>query len=165
MNMEKPICMELIGTVNMMRRAMAEEEKNEYGLSGILHWVLGYIYRHESEAPIFQKDIERVFELSRSSASEVLQKMEKLELIERISTKEDRRLKKIVLLPKGAEACESFLQTIRSFDRLAERGILDEEKQQLRKILQKIRENILKDNEKEKRGVEVHAQKTCKKHS
>lgn len=158
--------MELVGTVNIVRRAMAEEEKNQYGLSGIQHWVLGYINRHQTKGPVFQKNIERVFALSRSAASELLQKMEREKLIKRVPLEEDGRLKKIILLPKGVKANKESVQVVKKMNQLIEEGLDRTEIQQLRRTLEIIRKNMKSGGMiKEERRDENRDQKICKEHS
>lgn len=166
MESQRPICMELVGTVNIVRRAMAEEEKNQYGLSGIQHWVLGYINRHQTKGPIFQKNIESVFALSRSAASELLQKMEREKLIKRVPLEEDGRLKKIILLPKGVKANKESVQVVKKMNQLIEEGLDRTEIQQLRRTLEIIRKNMKSGGMiKEERRDENRDQKICKEHS
>ena len=65
-------------------------------------WIIGYLYRHSDE-DVFQKDLEAEFQMARSTASGILQSMEKKQLIIRESIPRDARLKRLVLTPKGME--------------------------------------------------------------
>ena len=53
------------------------------------------------EKDIFQKDLEKEFDLKRSSVSLLLNNMEKSDLIQRVPVAEDARLKKIILTEKA----------------------------------------------------------------
>ena len=59
--------------------------------------VLHYIVAKSLEGNVYQKDIEKEFNLRRSSATGILQAMEKNNLITRISDEYDARLKKIIV--------------------------------------------------------------------
>lgn len=61
-------------------------------------WIIGFIHgRNERGLDTFQKDIEKEFNISRSTTSEMLKMMEKKQLIKRESVDYDARLKKITL--------------------------------------------------------------------
>lgn len=154
--LERPICMEVIATSNLLRRAMAEQKKSSYDIGGVQHWVLGFIHRHQGIRPIFQKNIEQVFQLSPSSASELLQKMEGQGLITRRPMKEDGRLKEILISPKGAQAGIQSREILRAFDKQIEQTLSEEENQTLRSLLSKVRENTYPLVEKKKKGDCVH---------
>lgn len=64
-------------------------------------WVIGYIYHSESD--VFQRDIETRFNIRRSTATGILQLMEKNGLIMREPVEHDARLKKLKLTPKAVE--------------------------------------------------------------
>ncbi len=54
------------------------------GINRMQGWIIGYLYRHSEEA-VFQKDLEAEFQMARSTASGILQAMEKKGLITRES--------------------------------------------------------------------------------
>ena len=72
------------------------------GINRMQGWIIGYLYRHSDE-DVFQKDLEAEFQMARSTASGILQSMEKKQLIIRESIPRDARLKRLVLTPKGME--------------------------------------------------------------
>ena len=59
-------------------------------------WIMEYLYRH-SETPVFQRDIEREFSITRSTVTNILQLMERKGYIARQSVEQDARLKQLVL--------------------------------------------------------------------
>ena len=63
--------------------------------------ILGFLYHHREEA-VYQKDIEKEFRISRATATNTLQVMEKNGLIVRKSQDKDARLKRI-FMTEGAE--------------------------------------------------------------
>lgn len=84
-----------------MRRLM-ERRLAETGLTPIQSRILGYIFVEESKGNyVFQRDIEELFRIRRSSVTSVLQLLEKKGLLRRESVPEDARLKKLVLTEKG----------------------------------------------------------------
>ena len=59
-------------------------------------WIIEYLYRHRDE-PVFQRDIEREFSITRSTVTNILQLMERKGYIRRQSVPQDARLKQLVL--------------------------------------------------------------------
>ena len=52
-------------------------------------WIIGYLYRHR-DTPVFQRDIEREFSITRSTVTNILQLMERKGYIERRSVPQDQ---------------------------------------------------------------------------
>ena len=69
-------------------------------LTGSNGWIIDYI-RKKSPKPVYQKDLEAEFNITRSTASKVLNLMEEKGFIVRESVPEDARLKKLVLTEEG----------------------------------------------------------------
>lgn len=74
----------------------------KYGLTGTQVQIIHYLAEHHN-TEIYQKDIEKEFNIRRSTATNILKTMEKDELIIRRSVKSDSRLKRIVLSDKSKE--------------------------------------------------------------
>ena len=64
-------------------------------LTGVQKWVVAYLSEHEGE-DVFQRDLEEEFSIRRSTATGILQLMEKNDLIIRQPVSYDARLKKLV---------------------------------------------------------------------
>lgn len=75
---------------------------SENGLTSIQTRILEYLRHVEEEgSSVFQKDIEDVFRIKKSSVTSVLQTLEKKGLIVRESVPQDARVKKLVLTDKA----------------------------------------------------------------
>ena len=71
---------------------------SESGLTSIQSRILGHLRHAEEEGRcVFQREIEDVFRIKRSSVTSVLQTLEKKRLVVRESIPEDARVKKLVL--------------------------------------------------------------------
>ena len=66
------------------------------GLTTMQNRVLHYILARTLENPVYQKDIEKEFKVSKSTVTEILQLMEKNGFIIRKSSKRDGRKKRIL---------------------------------------------------------------------
>lgn len=76
------------------------------GVNALQSRVLHYIRVHYRDGPVFQRDVEGVFSLSRSTATGILQHLEREGFIFRESVQEDGRLKSLVPTEKAAELDE-----------------------------------------------------------
>lgn len=110
-------------------------------MTGAHGWAVGFLY-HNRDRDIFQRDFEKECNVRRSSATEMLKRMEKNGIITRESVDYDARLKKIVLTEKAVEIQEEIEKKLGEFEtRLAE-GIDDDELKTFFTVLSKIRKNI-----------------------
>ena len=112
-------------------------------LTGMHGRVLGYLY-HESEGrDVFQKDIEAVFEMRRSTASETLKLMEENGLIIRQAVESDGRLKKIVLTDKAKEISKRVFDEIRATESKIVEGVTEDELDAFYAVYDKVKANML----------------------
>ena len=141
---ERAIGFELKFTNNEIRRSLDQRfaENGLEDLSGMQGPVIGYIFGNSSERDVFQKDIEKWFNIRRSTATVMLQAMEQKGLIEREPVPNDGRLKKIILTDKAKELHYRVKEQIEQFHRELEEGITPEEKEEFLRILDRIRENL-----------------------
>lgn len=71
------------------------------GLTGVQSRIMHYILVKCADGPVFQRDVESAFGMSRSTATGILQLMEKNGLIVRESVASDARLKSLILTEKA----------------------------------------------------------------
>ena len=72
------------------------------GITGVQSRIMHYILVKCTDGPVFQRDVESAFGLSRSTATGILQLMEKDGLILRESVATDARLKSLIPTEKAA---------------------------------------------------------------
>lgn len=72
------------------------------GITGVQSRVMHYILVKCADGPVFQRDVESAFGMSRSTATGILQLMEKNGLILRESVASDARLKSLIPTEKAA---------------------------------------------------------------
>ena len=119
----------------------AKRIENEGDITGMQRWTLGYLNDH-ADMEIYQKDIEQEFKVSRATASNMLQLMERKGLIVRESVSHDARLKKISLTEKAKNMVEKSDADIREMEELITKDFNKEETEQLKHYLDRIMENI-----------------------
>lgn len=78
------------------------EKMQALGLTGVQSRVMHYILVKCIDGQVFQRDIEKAFGLSRSTATGILKLMEKNGLIQRESVASDARLKSLIPTEKAA---------------------------------------------------------------
>ena len=105
-------------------------------------YVIDFICNEGKDKDVFQKDLESVFDLKRSSISLMLNNMEKSGLIERMLVKEDGRLKKIVLTEKSIKIYEKISDAIDLIENKLSENITKEEVKVFQNVLNKIRNSL-----------------------
>lgn len=108
---------------------------------GVHGWAIGYFYNNRNR-DIFQRDFEEHFSIRRSTATGILQLMEKNGLITRESVETDKRLKKIMLTEKAIEIHNTIIKDIESREARLSRNLTDEELEAFFKIVDKIKANL-----------------------
>lgn len=103
--------------------------------------IMGYLFHHR-EGPVYQKDIEKEFRISRATATNTLQVMEKNGLIVRKSQDKDARLKRI-FMTEDAEANHAKVEEHMKMmnDRMLN-GLSDSEVAELNRFLKVIMGNL-----------------------
>lgn len=110
-------------------------------LTGTQGKIIGYLVRN-LDKDIFQKDIEDEFSIRRSTATGILQLMEKNDLVRRVPTLTDKRLKKIILTEKSLEINKSFSRVLEKMEKDIEMGLTPDEIAVFFNIMEKIQYNI-----------------------
>lgn len=91
---------------------------SENGLTSIQTRILGHLRHAEEEGRcVFQREIEEIFRIKRSSVTSVLQTLEKKGLIVRESIPEDARVKKLALTEEARKMQVSTYHVIGDMER------------------------------------------------
>lgn len=104
-------------------------------------WVLRYLYENK-DTEVYQKDIEKHFNIGRSTVTGILKLMEENELVKRVSVQNDARLKRVILLQKGIEVHLMIENAVYDTNQKIAENITPKEMDTLFCILQKIHNNI-----------------------
>lgn len=103
--------------------------------------ILGYIYNHREE-PVYQRDIEKEFRISRATATNTLQVMEKNGLVVRKSQDRDGRLKRITMTEEAAENHAVVEEHMRMMEERMLQGLSGEEAAELNRMLAVVLSNL-----------------------
>ena len=104
-------------------------------------WIIEYLYRHR-DTPVFQRDIEREFSITRSTVTNILQLMERKGYIERRSVPQDARLKQLVLTEEGICFHEKTMLCFHQTDDYVAGLLTAEENTELLRLLNKLRDAL-----------------------
>lgn len=125
---------------NMQRRLIDRLAKDK-SYSGTEGKLIHFLFEN-SDKTVFQKNIESVFGLRASTATQVLASLERSGLIKRVPGKADGRYKEIVLTEKAEEYRRSVYLDMETLDRRITEGIEPGEIELWRGITQKMINNM-----------------------
>lgn len=91
---------------------------------------------------IFQKDVEKEFGITRSTASRVLVLMEEKDLVRRCSVESDARLKKLVLTEKSSRMADRMREIGEKTDAKLLEGFTEAEKETLCLFIDRMTKNM-----------------------
>ena len=106
--------------------------------------IVGYILDN-IDKDVYQKDLEDSLNLRRATISDVLQRMEKNGVIKREIGSSDTRTKKILLTDKSKEFFEAGRNRMKDLENIAISNITDEELQIFSSVIDKMIENMNKE--------------------
>ncbi len=110
---------------NLLRRQMActENHYEEQPLTRMQAMIIHRLSRSDGTADVFQRDIEQEFRLRRSTATGILQLMERHGLVRREPVAHDARLKRLVLTDCARDLNERIRQSVAVNEAVMRRGI------------------------------------------
>ncbi len=134
---------------HQLRRQMCCLE-GESELTNMQRNVLHYILFNSLDHEVYQRELEKEFQIRRSTATGTLQLLEKKGFIRRESVEQDARLKKIIPTAKATNIRKEILANIRYMEEKLKAGISRENLQICAQVLNQMSENLL--GEERKKG-------------
>ena len=104
-------------------------------------WLIAFLASNQDRA-VYQRDLEKEFNITRSTASRVISLMEKKNFVMRHGVEGDARLKEITLTEKALDVVEKIQQSNTQMEAELTKGFSDAEVTQLTDYLQRLLENI-----------------------
>lgn len=147
-NNEKMISAELRSLSHRIHRFIENTPNKKMidSVTGTHGWIIAYLSCNR-EKDVFQKDIEKAFDVTRSTASKVIDLMEQKGLVERQKVSHDARLKKLVLTSKAEELSVLFEKDQRLLEKTLTKGFTEEEKSTLNEYIIRMKNNLETDKE------------------
>ena len=122
--MEKD-CGAWINLLSHKVKARLDAAFQDLGITGVQSWIICYILKHYPDGPVFQRDIESAFGLSRSTATGILQLLERNGIILKESVANDARLKSLIPTQRAVELDASVHACLAETDRQLTKGLSD----------------------------------------
>ena len=111
-------------------------------VTGTNGWIIGYLADHDDRV-IYQKNLEKEFGITRSTASKVVNRMEQKGLIRRECVAEDARLRKLTLTPEAWDIFHKMEVDHTNLERKLMKGFSEEETEKLRGYIDRMYENMM----------------------
>lgn len=141
--MEPRIGMEIRVLSKYIGRYLDNIHDIECTLSGPQGLIL--IYLCEADKDVFQRDIEKQFNIRRSTATGLLNTLEKNGFIIKESVENDARLKKLIPSSLAYETVNRINEHVHQLEQLMLDGISKEELDTFRNIINKMKTNLIKE--------------------
>ena len=116
-------------------------ENNMDNVTPMHDWIMSYLYWHKND-PVYQRDIEREFSITRSTVTNILQLMERKGYIERQRVPQAARLNMLVLTANGLEFHEKTMLSLHQTDELVAGLLTEEENTELLRLLNKLKNGL-----------------------
>lgn len=116
-----------------------DQEMSRTGLTGIQMRLLGYIRMEEEKGHnVFQRDIEGILRIKRSSVTSLLQTLEKKHYIVRMNVEGDARIKKLVLTEEARKIQQESFQIMTKLEKQTRALFTEEEFQRFLEYMSRI---------------------------
>jgi DNA-binding MarR family transcriptional regulator len=113
------------------------------GLTSMQGWIIAFIYKKEQAlVDVFQRDLEKEFDIRRSTVTGLIKLMEQNQLITREPVPQDRRLKSLKLTVRSRSIYERVSEKFRQMEDRLRTNIPEQEIGRFLEILEKIKQNI-----------------------
>ncbi len=126
----------------MIVRSLLDQEKLELLPSPTQMQIIEYIINSDEE--VLQCDLEKAIKLRRATISGVLKTMEKKNLITRVISSKDARVKKIILSDKTKKMYLESKSKLEALEELITSNISDNEINIFLEVMNKMQENLMK---------------------
>ncbi len=143
---DKSISTQLRGLSHRIHRFLenSPNKKTIDSITGTHGWIIAFLSCNKNK-DVFQKDVEREFDVTRSTASKVIDLMEQKGLVRRERVSCDARLKKLVLTEESESISKLFENDIGRLEETLTKGFTDEEKEILCDFIVRMKTNLEKE--------------------
>lgn len=140
---KRRIAKELHSLSNLIMRHVENSpiKKSIDEVTGTNGWIIGYLAEN-SDHDIYQKDLEKEFGITRSTASKVINRMVQKGLVTRHTVSFDARLKKLMLTPQAWTVFERMEEEHTFLETKLVTGFSEEEVETLHTYIERMRSNM-----------------------
>lgn len=139
----KSIGKELRSLNNVIKRYVENLTNFQHAknVTGTNSWIIAYLAENQDKE-IYQKDLEKQFSVTRSTASKVISRMEEKGLILREEVPSDARLKRLVLTPTALEMHYAIIEDLKKLESNLADGFTQEELDTLLSYMNRLKDNV-----------------------
>ena len=131
-------------TIAIHRNIGIELSEHELGdMKGPQSMALGYLIRASAQDEIYVKDLEKYMKIRKSTASELVSRLEKNGYVKTEKSQKDGRLKRLIVTEEGHEAHDRILQFLQEIDDRLVEGLSKEEVDTFVNLLDRLIQNML----------------------
>ena len=127
--------------VNLLRRMHDQTALDDGHLTPMQGRIIGYVTMHRN-VEVFQRDLEQEFHIRRSTATAILQAMERNGLISREPVARDARLKKLVLTKRAKDHHDLFCNAMQRVEKIITQDVSKEELDLFFAVVEKFENNL-----------------------
>lgn len=149
MEQERSIAVAIKNLSNQFHRYMtnlkAELDAGTRGLervTDIQGRIINYLHENQGSGAIYQRDIEKQFNIRRSTATNILARIEKNGFIRRQTSADDARMKTLILTEQARKLYPKAKEGILKAERQAAKGLTDAEVALFFRIVEIMAKNI-----------------------
>ena len=104
-------------TIAVHRNIGVELSEHELGdMKGPQSMALGYLIHASAQDEIYVKDLEKYMKIRKSTASELVSRLEKIGYVKTEKSQKDGRLKRLIVTEEGHAAHDRILQFLQEID-------------------------------------------------
>lgn len=131
-------------TIAVHRNIGVELSEHELGdMKGPQSMALGYLIHASAQDEIYVKDLEKYMKIRKSTASELVSRLEKNGYVKTEKSQKDGRLKRLIVTEEGHAAHDRILQFLQEIDDRLVEGLSKEEVDTFVNLLNRLIQNML----------------------
>ena len=140
--MQRRIGYEIREIQQMIHQKMEQiRHENDCELTFVQTRTIGYLIANQDH-DVFQRDLEKELRIRRSTASEILNVLERDGYLYRASAQQDARLKKLVLTEKALQLNQKMTENIDRMEALLSQSISQQDQEHFFSVLDQIKKNL-----------------------
>ena len=130
-------------TIAVQRNIGVELSEHELGdMKGPQSMALGYLIHASAQDEIYVKDLEKYMKIRKSTASELVSRLEKNGYVKTEKSQKDGRLKRLIVTEEGHAAHDRILQFLQEIDDRLVEGLSKEEVDTFVNLLNRLIQNM-----------------------
>ena len=134
----------LLRELTIHRNIGVELSEHELGdMKGPQSMALGYLIHASAQDEIYVKDLEKYMKIRKSTASELVSRLEKNGYVKTEKSQKDGRLKRLIVTEEGHAAHDRILQFLQEIDDRLVEGLSKEEVDTFVNLLNRLIQNML----------------------